>query len=383
MTAYPVLPAGKGGGTGGEPAPGASLAFHLPAERIASRPFEAGGRRRDEAPMLVSWRWTGDLADARVADLPRLLDPGDVLVVNRSATLAAAVPVGDGRIVHLSTRLGPQRWVVELRQACGHGSLPLLDAAPGPIHLPGGAELELLAPYRPGPERPFGAGGAGPERPFGAGGAGPERLWLAGLRLPAPLESYLSKHGRPIRYGCAAEAWPISAYQTVFGLTPGSAEMPSAGRGFTADLVAELVGVGVVFAPVTLHTGVSSLESGEPPYPEQLNVPASTAELVNQARAAGRRVIAVGTTATRAVETAADPQGRVRDIQGWTDLVVTPERGVRVVDGILSGWHEPEASHLLLLEAVAGRRLLERSYARALAGTYRWHEFGDFHLVLP
>ncbi len=372
MTAHSVLPAGKGGGAHGESGSGSSLAFHLPPDRIARRPFEAGGRRRDEAPMLVSWRWTGDIVDARVADLPRLLDPGDVLVVNQSATLAAAVPVGDGRVVHLSTRLGPQRWVVELRQACGHGSLPLLDASPGAIRLPGGAELELLAPYPPGPERPL-----------AARGTGAVRLWLAGLRLPAPLEAYLAEHGRPIRYGCDAEAWPISAYQTVFGLTPGSAEMPSAGRGFTAELVAELTGAGVVFAPVTLHTGVSSLESGEPPYPEQLSVPASTAELVNQARAAGRRVIAVGTTATRAIETAADDQGHVREIQGWTDLVVTPERGVRVIDGILSGWHEPEASHLLLLEAVAGRRLLECSYARALAGTYRWHEFGDFHLVLP
>ena len=341
------------------------LAFDLPPELIATRPFEATGRRRDEAPMLVSWRWSGDSLDARVADLPRLLDPGDVLVVNQSATLAAAVPVGDGRIVHLSTRLGPDRWVVEVRQVCGHGSLPLLDTEPGPIRLPGGAEVELLTPY---PSRQA-------RRPV--------RLWLAGLRLPAPLGSYLAEHGQPIRYGCAAEAWPLSSYQTVFGLTPGSAEMPSAARGFTAELVAELIGAGVVLAPITLHTGVSSLEAGELPYPEQYAVPAVTAELVNEARSAGHRVIAVGTTSTRAIETAADESGRVHPSQGWTDLVVSPERGVRAIDGILTGWHEPEASHLLLLEAVGGRPLLERSYARALAGGYRWHEFGDFHLILP
>ena len=346
-----------------DPAPG-TLVFDLPAERIATRPFEASGRRRDEAPMLVSWRWSGELADARVADLSRLLDPGDVLVVNQSATLAAAVPVGDGRIVHLSTRLGPERWVVEVRRACGHGSLPLVDAEPGPIRLPGGGQADLLAPY-PATHR------------------SPVRLWLAGLRLPTPLGSYLAEHGRPIRYGCGAEAWPLSSYQTVFGLTPGSAEMPSAARGFTAELVAELIGAGLVLAPLTLHTGVSSLDAGEAPYPEQFDVPAATAELVNQARSEGRRVVAVGTTATRAIEAAADERGRVHPSQGWTDLVITPDRGVRAIDGILTGWHEPQASHLLLLEAVAGRALLERSYARALVGGYRWHEFGDFHLILP
>ena len=359
MTVQPVLHAGedRGGGAG-------TLVFDLAADRIATRPFEAGGRRRDEAPMLVSWRWSGEAVDARVADLPNLLDHGDVLVVNQSATLAAAVPVGDGRVVHLSTRLGPERWVVEVREVCGHGSLPLLDAEPGVIRLPGGAEVELLTPY-------------------GRRRGKAVRLWLAGLRLPTTLASYLAQHGRPIRYGCSAEAWPLSSYQTVFGLTPGSAEMPSAARGFTTELVAELVGAGMVFAPITLHTGVSSLEAGEEPYPERFTVPAPTAELVNDARAAGRRIVAVGTTATRAIETAADEDGRVHASHGWTDLVIGRERGVRVVDGILTGWHEPEASHLLLLQAVGGLRLLERSYTRALAGPYRWHEFGDFHLILP
>ena len=344
--------------------PASTLAFTLPDERIATRPFESGGRRRDEAPLLVSWRWQDDLFDARVADLPRFLTAGDVLVVNQSATLAAAIPLGDGRILHLSTQLGEERWVVELRRACGHGSLPLLDADPGPVALPAGAEADLLTPYP-------------------AGHGGPARLWLARLRLPGALTAYLAVHGQPIRYGCGAERWPLAAYQTVFGLTPGSAEMPSAARGFTAELVAELVGAGVLFAPITLHTGVSSLEAHEPPYPERFDVPASSAELVNQTREAGHRVIAVGTTATRAIESAAAQDGRVHAARGWTDLVIGPQRGVRVVDGILTGWHEPAASHLLLLEAVAGRPLLERSYAWALAGDYRWHEFGDFHLVLP
>lgn len=348
---------------------GATLDFELPSGRIATRPFETSGRRRDEAPMLVAWRSRDHILDGQVADLPGLLDPGDVLLVNQSATLAAAVPVGDGRILHLSTRLGHEQWVVELRWACGHGSLPLLDAVPGPIRLPGGAEVHLLTSYAPGRQAPTVPGAV--------------RLWLARLRLPVGLSAYLAQHGQPIRYGAEAEAWPLAAYQTVFGLTPGSSEMPSAARGFTAELVARLIGLGVILTPITLHTGVSSLEAHEPPYPERFTVPAATAELVNEARATGHRIIAVGTTATRAIESAADQDGHVRASDGWTDLVIGPDRGVRVVDGLLSGWHEPEASHLLLLEAIAGRAALERSYAHALAGSYRWHEFGDFHLVLP
>jgi S-adenosylmethionine:tRNA ribosyltransferase-isomerase len=103
---------------------------------------------------------------------------------------------------------------------------------------------------------------------------------------------------------------------------------------------------------------------------------------VNAARAAGGRVIAVGTTVTRALETVAAADGTVAPGAGWTSLTITPERGVRAVDGLITGWHEPDASHLLLLEAVAGRELVQRSYATAVASGYRWHEFGDSHLLL-
>jgi S-adenosylmethionine:tRNA ribosyltransferase-isomerase len=117
-------------------------------------------------------------------------------------------------------------------------------------------------------------------------------------------------------------------------------------------------------------------------YPERFRVPAATAARVNAARAAGARVVAVGTTVARALETAAAPDGTLSPAAGWTSLVITPERGVRALDGLLTGWHEPAASHLLLLEAVGGRTLIERSYAAALAHDYRWHEFGDSHLIL-
>lgn len=346
------------------------LDLEVPAELIADHPVEAEGRRRDDVRMLVASRGTGALTHARAIDLPRFLDAGDVLVVNTSPTLPAAVPSYDRSVVvHLSTDLGAGRWVVEVREPCGLGSRPHPVDHGQAIPLAGGAVVRLRQPHSPA-----------------IGGAA--RLWEADLLTPVPLAAWLEGEGRPIRYGCAHTAWPLSAYQTVFASRPphdpglGSAEMPSAGRPFTPELLTALIGVGVAFAPITLHTGVSSLEAHEPPYAERYVVPDATARLVNEAHAEGRRVIAVGTTATRALETDAH-DGLAHAGNGWTQLVITPERGLEVVDGIVSGWHEPEASHLLLMQAVAGRSLLEASYAEAVAHRYHWHEFGDIHLVLP
>ncbi|MYQ45259.1 S-adenosylmethionine:tRNA ribosyltransferase-isomerase, partial [Streptomyces sp. SID4985] len=219
-----------------------------------------------------------------------------------------------------------------------------------------------------------------------AGGGDGARLWWA-RASGAPVARVLSEHGRPIRYPYTERDQSLAAYQTVFALPSadgtGSAEMPSAARPFTARVVAELVSRGVWLAPVTLHTGVASTEAHEPPYPERFAVPEASARLIGAARAGGGQVIAVGTTAVRAVESAAGPDGVVRAAGGWTDLVVTPERGVRVVDGLLTGLHEPTASHLLMLRAVAGRAAVDRAYAEAVRERYLWHEFGDVHLLLP
>jgi S-adenosylmethionine:tRNA ribosyltransferase-isomerase len=138
--------------------------------------------------------------------------------------------------------------------------------------------------------------------------------------------------------------------------------------------------------PVTLHTGVSSQEAGEAPQPERFEVPATTAAVVNAARAGGGRVIAVGTTVTRAIESAVEPVGdgsRLVAARGWTSRVVTPADPPRIVDGLVTGWHDPEASHLLLVEAVAGRELTQRAYAAAVEARYLWHEFGDSALLIP
>ncbi|MEU6684751.1 S-adenosylmethionine:tRNA ribosyltransferase-isomerase [Streptomyces sp. NPDC046832] len=346
-----------------------TLAVRVPEELSARVPVEqrGPGLDRDAVRLLVS-RGAG-VAHHTFAELPRLLRAGDLLVVNTSATLAAAVDGRSGHarvVVHFSTRGDDGRWAVELREPDGRGTTRARAGGPAgtEVCLPGGVGLVL-------------------EEPLGGRG---DRLWWARVSGPG-VPGLLREHGRPIRYAYTERDQPLSVYQTVFALPSadgtGSAEMPSAARPFTARLVAELVSRGVQFAPVTLHTGVASAEAHEPPYPERFAVPEASARLINAARAGGGRVVAVGTTAVRAVESAVGTDGAVRARAGWTDLVVTPERGVRVVDGLLTGLHEPEASHLLMLEAVAGRTAVERGYEAALQGRYLWHEFGDVHLVLP
>jgi S-adenosylmethionine:tRNA ribosyltransferase-isomerase len=201
--------------------------------------------------------------------------------------------------------------------------------------------------------------------------------------VDGPLAAHLERAGRPIAYGYLDRRYPLSAYQSVFSARPGSAEMPSAGRPFTQAIVTGLVSRGVAVAPITLHTGVSSQEAGEAPQDERFEVPEATAHLVNAARAGGGRVVAVGTTVTRALESAVTGPGTVSAARGWTNRLVTPSDPPRVVDGLVTGWHDPQASHLLLVEAVAGRQLTQAAYDAAVAGGYLWHEFGDSALLLP
>jgi S-adenosylmethionine:tRNA ribosyltransferase-isomerase len=341
----------------------------VPEERSARVPAEqrGPGRDRDSVRLLVSCGT--EVSHHAFVELPRRLRAGDLLIVNTSPTLAAAVDgrIGHARVVvHFSTRGDDGRWAVELRDPDGRGTTRARAGGPA------GTEVRLAGDVRLVLEEPL--------TPYGS------RLWWGRVSDPDVL-GLLRRHGRPIRYSYTQRDQPLSVYQTVFALPSAdggaSAEMPSAARPFTARLVAELVSRGVQFAPITLHTGVASAEAHEPPYPERYEVPEASARLINAARAGGGRILAVGTTAVRAVESAVDAGGVVRARKGWTDLVVTPERGVRVVDGLLTGLHEPEASHLLMLEAIAGRAAVERSYGEALSGLYLWHEFGDVHLILP
>ncbi|GAA2074800.1 S-adenosylmethionine:tRNA ribosyltransferase-isomerase [Actinomadura alba] len=334
-----------------------------PALEAHEPPEERPGphrRSRDAVRLLVGRRGDGTVSHHRFGDLPGLLLPGDLLVVNTSSTLPAAVPL-DRLTIHFSTPLPgrPGVWLVELRRRAGKATEPYGGGLPGEwIPMPGGATLNLI-------------------------GRQTARLWRA--RLDRDVVPYLLRHGTPIRYGYVRADFPTSAYQTAFAWDrrDGGAEMPSAGRPFTPELVTRLVSRGVMIAPLSLHTGVASPEAHEPPYAERFEVPGPTAELVGHVRARGGRVIAVGTTVVRALETAAAGDGTVRPSGGWTEHVVTPDAGVRAVDGLLTGLHEPRSSHLMMLTAIAGPALLKQVYDAALEERYLWHEFGDLNLLLP
>jgi S-adenosylmethionine:tRNA ribosyltransferase-isomerase len=369
--------------------PSKPLQFELPPHLEASAPPEARGLARDQVRLMVSHYGDDRIVHTRFHHILDFLDPGDALVINTSGTLNAALEAtradGTPLELHLSTRLPADLWSVELRQSRkagrqpdGQATRPFFEATAGEtVYLAGGGTAKLLAPYRSHPGDIPSNGHAA------AGRAGQVRLWVATLHLPAALDDYLARYGFPIRYRYVEERWPLSYYQTVYATQPGSAEMPSAGRAFTPELLTQLVARGVHVAPLILHTGVASLEDHEPPYEEFYRVPPETARLVNMARAAGGRVVAVGTTAVRALETVADPAGVVHPGQGWTDLVVTPQRGVRAIHGLLTGFHEPRTTHLAMLEALAGLSHLRAAYAEALGKGYLWHEFGDLHLILP
>jgi S-adenosylmethionine:tRNA ribosyltransferase-isomerase len=350
------------------------VTFAAPALRTAAAPTEHRGLRRDDVRLLVAA--PDGLHHRRFRDLPGHLAAGDLLVVNNSATLAAEL---DGTssahgsvVVHVGTRLerpGPESRdrVIELRTA-PDAARPILDATAGEtIDTPAGVTLWLLAPYPRGRSSPTGVG---------------NRLWRARVSGTDHLEEHLAQHGRPIAYGYLADQFPLADYQTVFALRPGSAEMPSAARPFTPELVTRLVAAGVGVAPITLHTGLSSQDAGEHPQPEWFEVPPATARMCTAVRAGGGRVVAVGTTVVRALASASDPAGVVHAGSGWTDLVVTADRPVRVVDGLITGWHDPHASHLMLVESVAGSELAQAAYDAAVAGHYLWHEFGDSSLLL-
>jgi len=346
--------------------------FVLPPELEAREPAELRGSGRDDVRLLVSRCGDDSIVHAHFRELPRFLDPGDLVVLNTTATLPSAVTAiredGDAIALHFSTPLPGGLVVVEPR--IGLPGYPVAQlpgtgkpgnratGQPEVLILPGGVTATLLTPYRDS-----------------------KRLWIARIDV-ANLREYLMRFGRPITYSHIDRNYGIDAYQTVFAREPGSAEMPSAGRAFTRGMLVCLRRRGVRLAKLVLHAGVASLENHERPYEEYFEVPQRTAEEVRRAKERGGRVVAVGTTVVRALESSVDRAGRVIASRGWTDLVITPEGGVKVVDGLLTGFHEPRATHLAMLEAIAGRAHVERAYDAALGGRYLWHEFGDLHLIL-
>lgn len=349
------------------------LHFDLPSELEASAPPEARGLARDEVRLMVSYRSDDRVIHSQFRHIGDFINEGDVLVINTSGTMNAALKAtranGTALELHLSTHLPADLWIVEVRIPGGNATLPFYDMTAGEIlTLPGDATATLHTPYLTQRNTAI---------------TGPQRLWIATLQLPGAYTDYLADYGFPIRYGYVQQQWPGTYYQTVYATEMGSAEMPSAGRAFTPELITSLVARGIQIAPLLLHTGVASLEEHEPPYEEYYRVPPTTARIVNAARTEGRRVIAVGTTVIRALETVTDTNGITHPGDGWTRVIITPERGIRAVHGLLTGLHEPQATHLLMLAALANPAHLRLTYREALSKGYLWHEFGDLHLLLP
>lgn len=357
-----------------EPTPLSAIEFSLPPELEASAPPEARGLRRDEVRLMISNYSTDQVKHTRFHQLDKYLDEGDVIVINTSRTRNSALLSTrvDGSVLelHLSIHFDDDLWTVELRSIDEVGKTKHLeDACEGEtLSLPGGIQAVLQGPYI--------SDCNDNSRPS-------QTLWLAKINFPQDVDDYLARYGFPIRYNYVKERWPLSFYQTVYATEPGSAEMPSAGRPFTPKLLKRLASKGIQIAPLILHTGVSNIETHEPPYKEFYQVTPETARMVNEARSAGHRVVAVGTTAIRALESVTKGDGKTHAGEGWTCLVITPQRRLRAVNALITGMHEPEATHLAMLEALAGLSHIKIAYEEALRKGYLWHEFGDLHLIIP
>lgn len=339
---------------------------NLPKHLASPLPTEERGLARDQVRLLVTSQGGQKVEHTVFRQLDQYLKAGDILVVNTSATRASALPVtlpdGQPGMLHLSQPIAEGEWLVEIRQIVGYQSKRWKAGQAGLVlALPNGGHLQLKRRFYQDQQQ--------------------LDLWQATLRTSDNVFDYLAIHAQPIQYNIKHQ-YPLTYYQTFFSFHPGSAEMPSAGRAFTPALVNRLIAKGITFAPILLHTGVSSLEKDERPYPEYTEVSPVTASLINQAKREGRKVIAVGTTTVRAVESAATVSGEIAPFIGHTDLYITHDYQTKVVDGLLTGFHEPEASHLHMLRAIASKEHIERAYATALEADYFWHEFGDLHLII-
>lgn len=337
-------------------------AFHftLPAALNATAPPERRGLRRDQIRLLVLDRESGATAHSRFDQLGKFLDPGDLIVLNNSRTLPAVLQATglDGAPVQirLAHRIAPDRWRALLVSDAPIAQGMRLLLAEG---------LEATITTHPNDE------------PLSQ---------IHFSRGATALYDTLYRIGQPIRYEYIAEPWDLDYYQTVFASAPGSVEMPSAGRPFTWELLLNLRRRGIETAYLSLHTGLSYYldprwEKDPRQAPEEYSIPSGAASRINEAKRRGNRVIAVGTTVVRALESAVNSAGELAAESGWSDLFIDQHHQLRVVDGLLTGLHEPEASHLDLLSAFMRPDRLHTAYEEAVRLGYLWHEFGDANLI--
>jgi len=346
----------------------APFSFTLPPELAADEPPERRGIARDEVRLLVIDRASGQLEHTRFDHFSEFLRAGDLLVFNSSRTLPASlsgcVEQGPCIEIRLAEHLPDDSWLALLRCqrgdpfSCGLRPKMLVDLGQGLT-----ATIRMRDEHIP-------------------------RLWqLSFSKSGSELINAFYLVGRPVRYEYVSAPWGLDYYQTVYAREPGSAEMPSAGRAFTWRLLFDLQRRGVETAYIVLHTGLSSyldeeLDAQHPASEEEYFVSERAADKINEAHARGGRVIAVGTTVVRTLESAADEQKRVQAGHGYTRLHITANHALKAVDGLLTGLHEPEASHLDLLTSFLPAEKIKEAYQEAVRQKYLWHEFGDLNLIL-
>lgn len=344
------------------------FSFTLPQALSAKEPPERRGIARDQVRLMVIDRATYRVEHTRFDSLGEFLRPSDLLVFNTSRTLPAVL---DG----CDLKGGP---CMEIRLA---------------HRLPDDSWLALLLCQQ---GNPFACGlRSGMQIDFGQGLMGTvydrdqniPRLWkMRFSKSGTELMDLLYRLGRPIRYEYVSAPWDLDYYQTVYAKEPGSAEMPSAGRAFTWKLLFDLKRRGIETAYIVLHTGLSSymdddLDGQHPASEEEYFISETAAQKINSTHQRGGRVIAVGTTVVRALESVADEAGKVHPGHGYTRLHITADHVLKSVDGLLTGLHEPEASHLDLLTAFLPAEKIRSAYEEAVQQRYLWHEFGDLNLI--
>lgn len=338
--------------------------YRLPPERIAQYPTE----QRDASRLLVCDRATGRWQDRAFGELPDLLRPGDLLVLNDSrvipARLLGTLDPGGAQVELLFLKaLGPARWEALARPArrCRVGTRISFGDGPSKVRV-----VALAKEGRRVVETEDGAS---------------VRELLDRYGVP-PLPPYIARHAKP-----GQEDW--ERYQTVYATHDGSVAAPTAGLHFTQPLLDRLRTGGIEIRPLTLHVGAGTFRpiraarvEAHRMEAEEVSLSPEVADAVNRARSQGRRVVAVGTTTCRALESAADAEGRVRPLSRPTDLFIYPGYRFKVIDALLTNFHLPTSSLLLLVAAFAGREFVLGAYRHAVGSGYRFYSYGDAMLLL-
>ncbi|KGA98801.1 S-adenosylmethionine tRNA ribosyltransferase [Alkalihalobacillus alcalophilus ATCC 27647 = CGMCC 1.3604] len=327
--------------------------FQIPANLHANTPAEYRENSRSQVNMMVLNKQTGAVSDHHLANLPHLLSPGDLLVFNKSRTIPALLRSKDQKIeIRLARKITDLKWEALIFQN---------DERRDCILLEGGGQLDIV--------------GTGSEAPL---------VVVEFRQISEPILSYLYKYGAPIRYEYIHKPWPMQDYQTIFASVPGSVEMPSAGRAFSWKLIQQLKKSGIQIAFLELHAGISYYGDNQWPnpknHPEAYSIPVETIELIKKTKHHEGKIIAVGTTVVRALESFALENNPLNG-ETTTDLYINRQHPLQIVDGLMTGLHEPDTSHLDLLCAFTEEAYIIDAYRHALKQQYLWHEFGDLNLI--